>query len=117
MVSTGKAGSIKTVLQAHGNICGSQTSNGIPCCIQAGTALHVDNYLDYLWVCRTPLPMALHCQNPLTLGVKLSKEPLAPATDAACSMLPDDTLHVEGPTNLMALRMERVKSKCCCLVQ
>ena len=103
MVSTGKAGSIKTVLQAHGNSHGSETSNGIPCCIQAGTALHVDNYLDYLWVCITPLPMGLHCQKPLTLGVKLSKEPLAPATDAASSMLPDDTLHVKGPTNPMAL--------------
>ena len=103
MVSTGKVGSVKMALQAHGNICGSGTSNGVPCCIQAGTALHVDNYLDYLWVCRTPLPMGLHCQNPLTLGVKLSKEPLAPATDATSSMLPDDTLHVEEPTNLMAL--------------
>ena len=103
MVSTGKAGSIKMVLQACGNIRSSETSNGIPCCIQAGIALHVDNYLDYLWVCRTPLPMGLHCQNPLTLGVKLSKEPLAPATDATSSMLPDDTLHVKGPTNPMAL--------------
>ena len=99
----GKAGSVKMVLQAHGNIHGSETSNGIPCCIQAGTALHVGNYLDYLWVRRTPLPMGLLCQSPLTLGVKLSKEPLAPANNATSSMLPDDTLHVEGPTNLMAL--------------
>ena len=113
----GKVGSIETALQARGNICGSETSNGIPCCIQAGTALHMDNYLDHLWVCRTPLPMGLHGQSPLILGVKLSKEPLAPATDAASSMLPDDTLHVKGPTNPMALQMERVKSKCCCLIQ
>ena len=95
----GKAGSIETALQGHGNICGSGASNGIPCCIQAGTVLHVDNYLDYLWVCRTPLPMGLHCQNPLTLGVKLSKEPLVPTTVATSSMLPDDTLHGEGSTN------------------
>ena len=105
MVSTGKAGSIEMALQARGNIRGSETSNGIPCCIQAGTALQVDNYLDYLWVCRTPLPMGLHCQNPLILGVKLSKEPLVPATDVASSMLPDDTLHVEGPANPTALQM------------
>ena len=103
MVSTGKAGSIEMVLQSCGNIRGSETSNGIPCCIQAGTALHMDNDLDYLWVHRTPLPMGLHCQNPLTLGAKLSKEPLVPTTDATSSMLPDDTLHAEGPTNPMAL--------------
>ena len=117
MVSTGKAGSIEMALQAHENICGSETSNGIPCCIQAGTALHVDNYLDYLWVHRTPLPMGLHCQSPLILGVKLPKEPLTPATNATSSMLPDDTLHVKGPTNPMALQMQRVKPKCCCLIQ
>ena len=103
MGSTGEAYSIKMALQGCGNICGSGTSNGIPCCIQAGTALHVDNYLDYLWVHRTPLPMALHCQNPLTLGIKLSKEPLVPTTDVTSSMLPDDTLHAEGPTNPIAL--------------
>ena len=113
----GKAGSIETALQGHGNIHGSGTSNGIPCCIQAGTALHMDNYFNYLWVCRTPLPMGLHCQNPLTLGAKLSKEPLVPTTDVTSSMLPDDTLHAEGPTNPMALQTERVKSKCCCLIQ
>ena len=77
MVSIGKAGSIDTALQGSGNICGSGSSNGIPCCIQAGTALHMDNYSDYLWVHRTPLPMGLHCQNPLTVGAKLSKEPEA----------------------------------------
>ena len=117
MVSTGKAGSIDTALQGHGNIHGSGTGNGVPCCIQAGTALHVDNYPDYLWVQRTPLPMGLHCQKPLTMGAKLSKEPQVPTTDAASSMLPDDTLHTEGPTNLTVLQKERVKSKCCCLVQ
>ena len=103
MVSTGKSGSVEMALQGCGNICGSGTSNGILCCIQAGTALHMDNYLDYLWVRRTPLPMGLHCQNPLTLGVRLSKEPLVPTTDATSSMLPDDTLHAKGPTNPMAL--------------
>ena len=103
MVSTGKAGSIDTALQGCGNICGSGSSNGISCCIQAGTALHMDNYSDYLWVHRTPLSMGLHCQNPLTMGAKLSKEPQIPTTDATSSMLPDDTLHAEGPTNLMVL--------------
>ena len=117
MVSTGKAGSIEMALQGHGNIHGSETSNGVPCCIRAGTALHVDNYLDYLWVHRIPLPMGFHCQNPLTLGAGLSKEPLVPTTDATSSMLPDDTLHAKGPTKPMALQMERVKSECCCLIQ
>ena len=109
----GKTGSVETALQVHENICGSETSDGIPSCIQAGTALHVVNYLDNLWVCRTPLPMGLHCQNPLMLEVKLPKEPLAAATDATSSMLPGGTLYVEGLTNLMALQMQRVKSKCC----
>ena len=103
MVSTGKAGSIETALQGHGKIHGSGSGNGVPCCIQAGTALHVDNYSDYLWVHRTPLPMGLHCQNPLTMGAKSSKEPQVPTTDATSSMLPDDTLHAEGPTNQMVL--------------
>ena len=103
MVSTGKAGSIETALQGCGNIHGPGSGNGVPCCIQAGTALHVDNYSDYLWVHRTPLPMGLHCQNPLTMEAKSSKEPQVPTTDAASSMLPDDTLHAEGPTNLMVL--------------
>ena len=113
----GKTGTIEMALQVCENIHGSETSDGVPCCIQAGTALHADNYLDHLWVHRTPLPMGLHCQNPLTLGVRLPKEPLAAVTDAASGMLPSGTLHVEGPTDLTALQMQRVKSKCCCLVQ
>ena len=48
MVTKGKVAKVGTALEAHGNICGSETSNGIPCCIQAGTALRVMNYLDYL---------------------------------------------------------------------
>ena len=51
------------------------------------------------------------------LGVKLPKEPLAAVTDATSSMLPGGALYVKGPTNLMALQMQRVKSKCCCLIQ
>ena len=117
MVSTGKTGSIKMALQVCENIHGSETSDGIPCWIEAGTALHVVNYLDNLWVHRTPLPMGLHCQNPLMLGVKLPKEPLAAVTDATSSMLPGGTLHVKGPTNPMALQMQRVKSKHCCIIQ
>ena len=73
MVSTGKTGSIEMALQVHENIHGSETSDGIPCCIQAGTALHVDNYLDHLWVHRTPLPMGLCCQTPLDIGGKVTK--------------------------------------------
>ena len=117
MVSMGKTGSIEMGLQVCENIRGSETSNGIPCCIQAGTALHVVNYLDNLWVHRTPLSMGLHCQNPLMLGVKLPKEPLAAVTNATSSMLPGGTLYVGEPTNPMALQMQRVKSECCCLIQ
>ena len=117
MVSTGKTGSIEMALQVHENICGSETSDGIPCCIQAGTTLHVVNYLDNLWVCKTPLPMGLHCQNPFMLGVKLPKKPLAAVTNASSSILPGGTFYVEELTNLMALQKQRVKSKHCCLIQ
>ena len=92
MVTKGKVANVGMALEAHGNIHGSETSNGIPCCIQAGTALHVMNYLDDLLVPRTPLPMGLHCQNPLMCGVKLPKELLATVTDVTLSMLPGGTL-------------------------
>ena len=117
MASTGKAGSVEMALQGHGNIHSSVSSNGIPCCIQAGTAVHMDNYFDYLWVHRTPLPMGLHFQNPLVMGAKLSKGPQTPTTGAASSVLPDDPLPTEGATNLTVPWRRRVKSKCCCLVQ
>ena len=110
MVSKGKTGNVETALQVCENIHGSETSNGIPCCIQAGTALHVVNYVDNMWVHRTPLPMSLHCQNPLMYGVKLPKEPLAAVTDATSSMLPGGTLYVGEPTNPITLQMQRVKS-------
>ena len=61
MASIGKAGSIETALQGHGNIRGSGSHNGISFCIHAGTVEHVENYSKYLWVHRTPLPMGLHC--------------------------------------------------------
>ena len=95
MASTGKACSIKMALQGHGNIHGSGSNNGIPCCIQAGTAAHVDNYLGH----GTPLLMGLHCQNPLVIGAELSKGPQTPITGAASSVLPDDPLHTEGATS------------------
>ena len=103
MASTGKTGNVETALQGHGNTCGSGSNNGISCCIQAGTALHVDNYSDYLWVHRTPLPMGLHGQNPLTMGARLSKGPQVLTTGTTSSMLPDETLHAEGPINLTVL--------------
>ena len=107
MVSTGKAGSIEMALQGCGNICGSGSSNGIPCCIQAGTAVHMDNYFDYLWVHRMPLPMGLHCQNPLVIEAKSSKGPQTPATGAASSVLPDDPLHTEGAHQLNGFMKEK----------
>ena len=117
MVTKGKVVSAGTAPEAHGKICGSETSNGIHCCIQAGTAPHVMNYVDNLLVPRTPLPMGLHCQNPLMCGVKLPKEPLATFTDVTLSMPPGDTPNFGDPTNLTALQMQGAKSKCCCLGQ
>ena len=117
MVSIGKTGSIEMALQGRGNIHGSGSNNGIPCCIQAGTAEHVDNYFDYWWVHRTPLPMGLHCQNPLVMGERSPKGPRAPSTGAVPSVLPDDPLHTAGATNLMLPQKKRGKSKCCCLLQ
>ena len=104
MVTKGKVAKVGMALEAHGNIHGSETSNGIPCCIQAGTAPHVMNYLDDLLVPRTPLPMGLHCQTPLMSGVKLPKELLATATNVTFSMLPGGTLNIGEPTNSTALQ-------------
>ena len=104
MVTKGKVVSAGMAPEAHGKICGSETSNGIHCCIQAGTAPHVMNYLDNLLVHRTPLPMGLHCQNPLMCGVKLPKEPLATFTDVTLSMPPGDTPNIGDPTNSTALQ-------------
>ena len=109
MVTKGKVAKVGTALEAHGNICGSETSNGIPCCIQAGTALHVMNYLDDLLVPKTPLPVGLHCQTPLMFEVGLPKKLLATATDVTLSMLPGGTFDIGEPTNLTA--STNVKSK------
>ena len=65
MASIGRAGNIETALQGRGNLRGSGSLNGISCSIHAGTTEHMENYHKYLWVRRTPLPMGLHCQNPL----------------------------------------------------
>ena len=64
MVTKGKVANVGIVLEAHGDIHGFKTSNGIPCCIQAGTALHVMYYLDDLLVPRTPLPWACIARPP-----------------------------------------------------
>ena len=102
MVTKGKVANVGMALEARGNIHGSETSNGIPCCIQAGTAPHVMNYLDGLLVPRTSLPMGLHCQAPLMSGAKLPKELLATATNVTLSMLPGGTLNIGEPTNSTA---------------
>ena len=117
MASTGKAGSIEMALQDCGNIHGSGFKNGIPCCIQAGTAVHMDNYFDYSWVHRTPLPMGLHCQSPLVMGARSPGGPQAPSTGAAPSVLPDDLLHTAEAMNSTVPQEKRGKSKCACLLQ
>ena len=101
MASIGKAGSIEMAPLGRGNICGSGSNNGVSCCIHVGTAEHVDNYFDYLWVCRTPLPMGLHCQNPLVIGERSSKGLWAPSTVTVPSVLPDDPLYTAGASNSM----------------
>ena len=91
MASIGKAGSVETALQGHGNIRGSGSHHGISCSIQAATAKHLENYFNYLWVRRKPLPMGLHCQRPLVIGEKSSKGPWAPPqlqTLVCCLMTP-----------------------------
>ena len=50
MVTKGKVVNVRTAPEAHGNIHGFETSNGIPGCIQAGTTPHVMNYLEDLLV-------------------------------------------------------------------
>ena len=88
MASIGKAGSIEMALQGHGNIRGSGSHNGVSCSIQAGTAEHVENYFYYLWVCRIPLPVGLHCQNPLVIGEKGHRPPPQLQTPVCCLMTP-----------------------------
>ena len=75
MASIGKAGNVDTALQGRGNLRGSGSHNGVSCSIHAGTTEHMENYHKYLWVHRTPLPMGLHCQNPLFIGEKPPKGP------------------------------------------
>ena len=104
MVTKGKVVNAGMAPEACGKIHGSEASNGIPCCIQAGTAPHVANYLDDLLVPRTPLPMGLHCQTPLMSRAKLPKELLATVTDVTLSMLPGDTPNIGDPINSTALQ-------------
>ena len=117
MASIGKAGSIEMTLQGHGNICGSGSHHGVSCSIQAATAEHLENYFNYLWVHRTPLPMGLHCQRPLVIGEKSSKGPQAPSPIADPSVLPDDPLYTAGASNSMLPQKKGGKCKCCCLLQ
>ena len=97
MASIGKAGNVETAWQGHGNLCGSACHIGVSFCIQAGTVEHVENYSNYLWVHRTPLPMGLHCQNPLFIGEKSPKGPWAPSPVADLSVLPDGPFTQQGP--------------------
>ena len=117
VASIGKAGNVETALQGRGNLHGSGSHNGISFCIHAGTVEHVENYSNYLWVCRTPLPMSLHCQNPLFIGAKSPKGPRAPSPVAGPSVLPDGPLCTAGATTSALPRKRRDKCKCCCLVQ
>ena len=96
MASIGKAGNIETALQGRGNLRGSGSHNGVSCSIHAGTTEHVENYHKYLWVRRTPLPMGLHCQNPLFIGEKSPKGLQAPSSAANPSVLPDGPLQAAG---------------------
>ena len=96
LASIGKAGNIEMALQGRGSLRGSGFHNGISCSIHAGTTEHVENYHKYLWVRRTPLPMGLHCQNPLFLGEKSPKGSQAPSSVADLGVLPDGPLQTAG---------------------
>ena len=113
MASIGKAGNVETALQGRGNLHGSGSLNGISCSIHAGTTEHVENYHKYLWVCRTPLPMGLHCQNPLFIGEKSPKGPRAPSSVANPSVLPDGPLQATGASTPALPWGRRGKHKCC----
>ena len=97
MASISKAGNVETAQQGRGNLHGSGCHIGISFCIHAGTVEHVENYSNYLWVRRTPLPMGLHCQNPLFIGEKSPKGPWAPSPVADLSVLPDGPFAQQGP--------------------
>ena len=113
MASIGKAGNVDTTLQGRGNLRGSGSHNGIPCSIHAGTTEHVENYDKYLWVCRTPLPMGLHCQRPLFIGEKPQKGSRVPSPVADPSVLPDGPLPAVGASTPTLLGERRGKHKCC----
>ena len=108
MVTKGKVAKVGMALEACGNFHGSETSTGIPCCIQAGTAQHMMNCLDDLLVPRTPLPMGLHCQIPLMFEVGLPKKLLATAADVTLSILPGGTFDIGEPTNSTAQQMSKI---------
>ena len=84
---------------------------------QIYTTLHVVAYLDDSLTFRTPLPMGLHCQVPLRSGIEEVKGLLALATSVTPCMLPADTPDSGETTNLTTQQTQRVKPKCCCVVQ
>ena len=89
----------------------------MPACNQADTTPYVMAYVDDLLVSRTPLPMGLHCWDPLRPGVEEVRDLLALATSVTPCMLPSDTPGLEETINLTTQQMQRAKSKCCCTVQ
>ena len=113
MASIGRAGNVETALQGCGNLHGSGSLNGISCSIHAGTTEHVENYHKYLWVRRTPLPMGLHCQNPLFIGEKSPKGPRVPSSVADLGVLPNGPLQTAGASTSALPRGKRGKHKCC----
>ena len=100
MVYKGKVVKVRMGCKDCGKIRGSETNNGMPCCNQAGTTLHVMAYLDDLLVSMTPLPMGLHCQAPVRSGIEEVKDLLALANSVTPYMLPCDTPGSEEMTNL-----------------
>ena len=99
MVTKGKVVKVRMGHKAHGKICGSETSNGMPGCNQADTTVYVMAYLDGSLVSRTPLPMGLHCQAPLRSGAEEVKDLLAVPTSVTPYMLSSDTPGSEETTN------------------
>ena len=99
---------LKTALQGRGNLRGSGSHSCVSCSIHAGTTEHMENYHKYLWVCRTLLPMGLHCQRPLFIEERSPQGPWAPSPAADPSVLPDGPLYTAGASN-SALPQKRTR--------
>ena len=118
MASTGKAGSVETALAGPWeHLVVLDPTMASPTVSRQALLCTWTIILVICGSIETPLPMGLHCQNPLVIGAEVSKGAQTPIASAASSILSDDPFHTEGATSPMVLQKKRTKSKCGCLVQ